>query len=164
MMIIQISKNRQQAIEPYAKKFNVTTRYFLSDQNVHSETEITDATATTPAGLRRLRLGWRTDELDELVALADLAYTKTIKDKVKRKREEEKQASRSVYSLENVPAEDQTPPVGFPRVLVKETYLMDELDEIVVDGLALSDEKVHIKELIDVLKQKLSKGVTMNIA
>ena len=34
--------------------------------------------------------------------------------------------------------------------------------EIVVDGLALSDEKVHIKELIDVLKQKLSKGVTMN--
>lgn len=164
MMIIQISKNRQQAIEPYAKKFNATTRYFLSDQNVHSETEMTDATATTPAGLRRLRLGWRTDELDELVALADLAYTKTIKDKVKRKREEEKQASRSVYSSEKVPAEDQTPPVGFPRVLVKETYLMEELDEIVVDGLALSDEKVHIKELIDVLKQKLSKGVTMNTA
>ena len=145
MMIIQISKNCQQAIEPYAKKFNATTRYFLSDPNVHSETEMTDATATTPAGLRRLRLGWRTDELDELVALADLAYTKTIKDKVKRKREEEKQASRSVYLSEKVPAEDQTPPVGFPRVLVKETYLMEELDEIVVDGLELSDKKLISK-------------------
>ena len=162
IMTFQICANRQRAIEPYVKGFNATTRYFLSDPRVHSETEMVKATATTPAGLRRLKLAWRADDLDELIVLADLVYPKTITDKVRRKREEEKQASRSVYSSEKVPAEDQTPPVGFPRALVKEKYLMEELDEIVVDGLALSDESVDLKALIEILKKKLSKGITMN--
>ena len=118
---VKLAKSRQQAILKYTEGFNKATRYLLSDADIHSETEMTDATATTPAGFRRIKLAWRSPQLDELIRLADKATSGRCDTVAKRKKEEQKQALREKYSPEKVPAEDQLPPKGFPKMLVQES-------------------------------------------
>jgi hypothetical protein len=159
---VKLATTLHEATLDYSEPFNRITRYFLSDPDVHSETEMTEATANTPPGFRQIKIAWRSPELDELIALADKASSKRIKDLAKRKKEEQKQALRKMYLTENVPAENQLPPTGFLKALVKDSFLQGEIDDIVVDGLEFSDEKVAIQELIAVLKKKLSPASSMN--
>jgi hypothetical protein len=123
---------------------------------------MTNATPNTPPGFRRIKLGWRSPELDQLIALADKASSSRIKVLSKRKKEEQKQQLRGTYSPEKVPAADQLPPTGISKSLVRESYLHEELDEIMVDGLALSDVPVAINEVIAILNKKLSPASRMN--
>lgn len=162
MYSVKLAKNRQAAILKYTEGFNMATRYLLSDVNIHSETEMTNATANTPAGFRRIKLAWRSPQLDELIKLADKATKGRCDTPAKRQKEEQKQALREKYSPEKVLAENQLPPKGFPKMLVKESYLQEELDEIVVDGLALSDQNIAITDLIARLNKKLSPASRMN--
>jgi hypothetical protein len=162
LCFVKLAKTRHEAILKYTVGFNAATRFLLSDVDVHSETEMTNATPNTPPGFRRIKLAWRTPELDNLIALADKASSSRIANLTKRKKEEQKQSLRKEYSPEKVPAADQLPPKGFYKALVRESYLNEELDEIMVDNLALSDQRVAIAELTAILNKKLSPTISMN--
>jgi hypothetical protein len=119
-------------------------------------------TANRPAQLKRIKVGWRSAELDELISLADEYSYRTIKDLKKKAKAHEAVTSRSEYSTEKVSPEDQTPPHKFYKCLVKPTYLTDEVDELTVDGLELSDTTIDIKDAISLLKKKLKPTATMS--
>lgn len=119
-------------------------------------------TPNSPARLKRIKVGWRSAELDELISLADKYSYKTIKDPVKKAKVQEGVALRSEYSTTKVAPEDQTPPYQFYKCLVKPAYLTDELDELTVEGLALSDTVINIKDAIAILQKKLKPSAAMS--
>lgn len=137
------------------------TQLLLEDDLVHSDTEITD----TPTNkFRRVKLRWRTTELDELISLADQAVIAKEVNPKKRRIAIEFRASRAEYSPEEVPAEEQLPPTKYPRCLIKESFLTDNLPEATVDRLLLSDKVVNIQSVLELLRKKLGKGNTMQVS
>ena len=59
--------------------------------------------------------------------------------------------------------EDQLLPKGFPKSLVREEYL-NELGELEVDALELSENKIELDTLNALLEKKLGKGDRMVVA
>lgn len=118
---------------------------------------------TTPARLRRIKLSWRTPQLDEFIALADEAVIAKETIKAKRKAARQFRASRAEYSTENIPADEQLPPHRFPRCLIKESCLTDELDEATIESLNLSNTVVDMNPVLELLRSKLGKGNQMQL-
>jgi hypothetical protein len=83
--------------------------------------------------------------------------------KTQKTRATEAQAARAEYSTEEVNPEDQLPPKGFPRCLVREEYL-NELGELEVDALQLSEKNIELNTLNALLEKKLGKGNRMVVS
>ena len=128
---------------------------------VHSETETTDE---IPPKFRRLKLSWRTPQLNEFISLADDAIISRETNKNRRKAAREFRASRAEYSPEEIEAEDQLPPKKFPQCLIEETFLRDQLDEATIENLNLSDTVVDMNPVLEFLRKKLGKGNRMEFA
>lgn len=128
---------------------------------IHSETETTDE---TPAKFRRIKLSWRTPQLDKFISFADDAIIAKETNKNKRKAAREFRASRAEYSPETVEAEDQLPPQKFPKCLIKESFLSDQLDQATVESLNLSDTVVDLNPVLEILGKKLGKGNRMDVS
>lgn len=145
------------------KPYGAETQVLLVAEDVHSETEMAPETENTPGGLCRIKLNWRTTELDELISLADdMVIGQEINQKKKTKLHEAR-AARKTYSLKVVPADKQLPPKGFPKCLIKQTFL-DELGELTVDMLKLSDTVINLKSANLDLKKRAGKGNAMVLA
>lgn len=124
-------------------------------EGVHSETETVPATENRRARRRRIKLAWRKPALNTLAGLADQMVLRNPKfSKTQKARAAEAQAARAEYSTEVVNPEDQLPPKGFPRCLVREEYL-DELGELEVDALELSETNIELETLNELLMKKL---------
>jgi hypothetical protein len=124
-------------------------------EDVHSETETVPATPNRPARRRRIKLAWRKPELDQLIGLADsMALRNPDLTRTQKTRATEAQAARAEYSPVVVNPEDQLPPKGFPKCLVKEEYLND-LGELEVDALELSENDIELNTLNELLMKKL---------
>jgi hypothetical protein len=124
-------------------------------EDVHSETETVPATTNRPARRRRIKLAWRKPELDTLIQLADsMALRNPELSKTQKTRATEAQAARAEYSTVVVNPEDQLPPKGFPKCLVREEYLND-LGELEVDALELSENPIELNTLNELLMKKL---------
>ena len=131
---------------------------------VHSETETVPATREKPAHRRRIKLAWRTPELDRMVLLADKmapkqkGLTQTQKTNIIKA-----QTDRAEYSTAAVDPEKQLPPKGFPKCLIKEEYL-NALGELEVEALELSEDKIELKTLNEHLMKKLGNKNQMVVA
>lgn len=102
--------------------------------------------------------------MDELIKLSDrMALRNPELTKTQRTRATEAQAARAEYSTGKVNPEDQLPPKGFPKSLVREEYL-NELGELEVDALELSENKIELDTLNALLEKKLGKGDRMVVA
>ncbi|EGG08167.1 uncharacterized protein MELLADRAFT_105115 [Melampsora larici-populina 98AG31] len=149
------------AVEPYFCHFAGPIKVLLNSKEVHSETKMD---AVKPGKFRKIKLNWRTPELDELIQLADKAAPKREGTKKQKDKSLEFFQSRGEY-LPNIPdAEDQLPPKMLPKCLIKPEILTEGIDEITIDSLELSDTTVDLKTAIDLLKQKLGKGNAMTIS
>lgn len=129
---------------------------------MHSDTEPVDGVDGSPPHFEKIKLKWRTPELDEFIALADQLVVGTQPPGTKRKAARDFQILRGPYSSKIIPADEQIPPKGFPKCLVSQSFLTDELDEITRDLCALSNRDVDIKGACAALAQKLKKGATMD--
>jgi hypothetical protein len=102
--------------------------------------------------------------LDKLIKLSDcMALRNPELTKTQRTRATEAQAARAEYSTQEVKPEDQLPPKGFPRCLVREDYLK-ELGELEVDALELSEKYIELDSLNALLEKKLGKGDRMVVS
>ncbi|EGF97353.1 uncharacterized protein MELLADRAFT_70053 [Melampsora larici-populina 98AG31] len=154
----KLCEKRAAAVEPYFCHFTGPLKVLLNSQEVHSETEMDPE---KPGKFRKVKLNWRTPQLDELIKLADDAAPKRESTKKQKDRLKEFFQSRGGYSP-NVPdPEDQLPPKTLPRCLIKPEILTEGIDEITIDSLELSDTKVDLKLAIDILKTKLGKSNSM---
>lgn len=121
-------------------------------------------TDNTPAKFRRIKLTWRTPQLDEFISLADDAIISKETNKNRRKAARQFRASRAEYSTEIVEAEDQLPPKRFPRCLINESFLNDQLDEATVESLNLSNTVVDMNPVLELLRKKLGKDNQMEVS
>ncbi|EGG02031.1 uncharacterized protein MELLADRAFT_110386 [Melampsora larici-populina 98AG31] len=154
----KLCEKRAAAVEPYFCHFTGPLKVLLNSQEVHSETEMDP---DKPGKFRKVKLNWRTPQLDELIKLADDAAPKRESTKKQKDRLKEFFQSRGGYSP-NVPdPEDQLPPKTLPRCLIKPEILTEGIDEITIDSLELSDTTVDLKSAIDILKTKLGKSNSM---
>ena len=100
-------------------------------------------------------MAWRKTALNTLAGLDDQMVLRSPKFiKTQKARAAEAQAARAEYSTEVVDPEVQLPPKGFPRCLVREEYL-DELGELEVDALELSETNIELETLNELLMKKL---------
>lgn len=128
---------------------------------MHSDTEPVDG---PPPHFEKVKLRWRTPELDRFISLADELVVASQPTVAKRKAAREAQRLRGSYSSNIVPPEEQLPPKGFPKCLVSESFLKNDLDEITRDLCALSGNVVDIDGACEVLAKKLKKGTSMDIS
>ncbi|EGG00402.1 uncharacterized protein MELLADRAFT_93235 [Melampsora larici-populina 98AG31] len=157
----KLCDKRAAAVEPYFRQFTGPLRVLLNCEEVHSETEMDPE---RPGKFRKIKLNWRTPQLDELIKLADDAAPKRESTQNKKDRLKEFFQSRGAYSP-NVPdAEDQLPPKALPKCLIKPEILTEGIDEITIDSLELSDKAVDLKSAIELLKKKLAKSNSMAVS
>ncbi|EGG01811.1 uncharacterized protein MELLADRAFT_91900 [Melampsora larici-populina 98AG31] len=157
----KLCEKRAAAVEPYLRHFAGPIKVLLNSQEVHSETEMDPE---KPGKLRKIKLNWRTPQLDELIQLANAAAPQREGTKKQKDKLIEFFQSRGGYSP-NVPEpEDQLPPKTLPRCLIKPEILTEGIDEITIDSLGLSDTPVDLQTAIELLRQKLGKGNTMTIS
>ncbi|EGG01461.1 uncharacterized protein MELLADRAFT_92162 [Melampsora larici-populina 98AG31] len=141
----KLCEKRAAAVEPYFRHFTGPLKVLLNSQEVHSETEMDPE---KPGKFWKVKLNWRTPQLDELIKLADDAAPKRESTKKQKDRLKEFFQSRGEYSP-NVPdPEDQLPPKTLPRCLIKPEILTEGIDEITIDSLELSDTTLLCGESI----------------
>lgn len=145
----------------HVKDCSPTIKLLLREVEVHSDTE---STHENPPQLRRIKLAWRSCELDEFIALADNAVIAQETVKARRTAAREARAARAEYSTEVIPADEQLPPKKFPRCLVDEEFLQGKLDEATVESLNLSATVVDLNPVLERLRQKFEKGNQMQVS
>ncbi|EGG00030.1 uncharacterized protein MELLADRAFT_68084 [Melampsora larici-populina 98AG31] len=157
----KLCDKRAAAVEPYFRNFSGPIKVLLKSQEVHSDTEMDPE---KPGKFRKIKLNWRTPQLDELIQLADKAAPNWEGTKKQNDKLMEFFQSRGPYSP-NVPdPEDQLPPKTLPKCLIKPEILAKGIDAITIDSLELSNTQVDLQSAIDILKQKLGKGNAMTIS
>ncbi|EGG00884.1 uncharacterized protein MELLADRAFT_92833 [Melampsora larici-populina 98AG31] len=110
----------------------------LSHPEVHSEDEL----VTTNCGSRqKLRLEWRSQELDTLIGLLDTAYWKR-KTIPKERRLAKQLVERGTYSP--TPNKDRFPPKGFQQLLVSPSWYDQQ------EGLVLSELELNENHPVDI--------------
>jgi hypothetical protein len=160
----QLASTRTEAISKHIKAFTDTHKLLLVMDDVHSETETVPATTEKPAHRQRIKLAWRKPELDKMIHLADeMAKKNPDLTKAQKTNATKAQAARAEYSPAVVSPEDQLPPKGFPKCLIREEYL-NELGELEVEGLELSENQIELNTLNEHLMKKLGNKFTMPVA
>ncbi|EGG00872.1 uncharacterized protein MELLADRAFT_92937 [Melampsora larici-populina 98AG31] len=160
----KFAKTHTEALAKHITTFTGTYKLLLVMDKVHSETETVPATKEKPAHQQHIKLAWRTPELDKLVDLADKmapkqkGLTQTQKTNIMKA-----QADRAKQSTAAVDLENQLPPKGFPKCLIKEEYL-NALGELEVEALELCEDHIELKTLNEHLMKKLGNKNQMDVA
>ncbi|EGF97993.1 uncharacterized protein MELLADRAFT_84102 [Melampsora larici-populina 98AG31] len=159
----QLAETRTEALAKHITDFTATHKLLLVMDKVHSETESVPATKEKPAHRRRIKLAWRTAELDKLIFLADkMAKKKKDLTQAQKTNVTRAQAARKEYSTATVDPEAQLPPKGFPKCLIREEYL-HELGELEVEALELSEDHIELNTLNEHLMKKLGNKSRMAV-
>lgn len=148
------TRKRQQKTKLYEARLAVAVRLFgqdsgevemLSHPDIHSDDE-----ALTSNSRQKLRLQWRSSELDTFIALLDLAHWKRKRIPIDIKRAKQL-VDRGVYAPD--PDPDRFPPKGFQLSLVSPIWY-EEQEGLVIDELQLNDHSpVDIKAAIEGIKR-----------
>ncbi|EGF97164.1 uncharacterized protein MELLADRAFT_87569 [Melampsora larici-populina 98AG31] len=122
----------------------------ISHPEIHSEDELITDTSNTFGTRQKLRLEWRSSELDTFISLLDQCHwQKQINPKVKRTAKQT--VERGAYAPNAEP--DQFPPKGFQQSLVSQNWL-DLQDGLVISELGLNENAtVDIKSAIQEILQ-----------